>query len=60
MFINQLWSFLQVYTFIYLLVFVSTSSVTCLLAVAIQEEGICLDKGLWGFGRHGHLFFKIS
>ena len=45
--------FLQMYTFYgpLLLVFVSASSVTCLLADLIQEEGIRLYKGLWKFGQ---------
>ena len=34
----------------------STNSVTYLLAASIQEEGILLDKGPWGLGRHRHLF----
>ena len=50
---RQLLSFLQVCTLYCPLsfVFVITSSVTCLLAVSIQEGGIRLCKVLWKFGQ---------
>ena len=39
-----------------LFIFVSTSSVTCLLVASIQEEGICLHRGPRGFGRKKRSF----
>ena len=46
---RKLLYFLQEYTFYSPLsfLFVSTSSVTCLLAASIREEGIRLYKGSW-------------
>ena len=50
---RKLLYFLQEYTFYGPLsfLFVSTSSVTCLLAASMQEEGIRLYKGPWKFGQ---------
>ena len=50
---RKLLYFLQEYTFYGPLsfLFVSTSSVTCLLAASMQEEGIRLYKESWKFGQ---------